>query len=76
MRNTTSGKPEFITRNGRVYITIKEAAAVLAVTDRTIRTMIADGRLVGYRIGKVIRLRFDEVEAAMQPIPAAQFGEP
>lgn len=51
------------------FITQQQAAEVLGVTDRTIRKMIADGRLPAYRLGpRVIRLRLDEVEAALQPM--------
>jgi len=65
-----NSRSEFITRNGRVYITQKEAAELLGLTDRTVRNMIADGRLLAYQLGpRVIRLRLDEVEAALQPIP-------
>jgi excisionase family DNA binding protein len=65
-----NNRSEFITRNGRVYITQKEAGELLGLTDRTVRNMIADGRLLAYRLGpRVIRLRLDEVESALQPIP-------
>ncbi|CFC60560.1 phiRv2 prophage protein [Mycobacterium tuberculosis] len=48
----------------RRYITISEAAEYLAVTDRTVRQMIADGRLRGYRSGtRLVRLRRDESTA-------------
>jgi excisionase family DNA binding protein len=63
-------RTDLITRNGVIYIKQKEAAAILGVTDRTIRQMCADGRLRGYSLGRVIRLRLDEVEAALQPIGA------
>lgn len=54
------------------YITQKQAAAYLGITDRTVRTMIADGRLRAYKLGpQVIRLRLDEVEAALQPVVGA-----
>lgn len=54
------------------YITILQAAQYLGVTDRTIRQMIADGRLTGYRSGRrVVRLRIDEIDAAMQPFGGA-----
>ncbi|MDZ7883603.1 MAG: excisionase family DNA-binding protein [Mycobacterium sp.] len=60
---------EFITRNRKVYITQCEAGEILGVTDRTIRTMISDHRLRGYKLGpRVVRLRLDEVEAALRPI--------
>ncbi len=66
---TRAKRNTFITRNGHVYITQQEAGELLGVTDRTVRSMCADGRLRGYRLGrKVIRLRLDEVEAALQPI--------
>ncbi|GBE67123.1 hypothetical protein MFM001_35850 [Mycobacterium sp. MFM001] len=52
----------------RRYIKIAEAAEYLQVTDRTIRQMIADGRLRAYRSGgRLVRLDLNEVDAAMQP---------
>jgi excisionase family DNA binding protein len=51
------------------YISIKEAAEYLGVTDRTIRQMLADNRLAGYRLGpRVVRLRRNEIDAALRPI--------
>jgi excisionase family DNA binding protein len=53
------------------YVTQVEAAEYLGVTDRTIRNMVADGWLRAYKLGdRVIRLRLDEIEAAMRPIGA------
>jgi excisionase family DNA binding protein len=50
----------------RVYVTQEEAAEYLGVTSRTIRQMIADGRLQGYSLGwRIQRLRLDEIDAAM-----------
>jgi excisionase family DNA binding protein len=50
------------------YVTQVEAAEYLGVTDRTIRQMIADGRLKAYDLGpRVVRLRLDEIDAAMKP---------
>jgi excisionase family DNA binding protein len=45
----------------RRYITIKEAAEYLSVSDHTIRRLIADGEFTGYRIGRQLRarIRFD-----------------
>jgi excisionase family DNA binding protein len=66
-------RTDFITRNGKVYITQGETAEMLGVTDRTIRNMISDGRLKAYTLGaRVVRLRLDEVQAALQPIVGAQ----
>jgi len=54
------------------YVSINQAAEYIGVTDRTIRQMIADGRLIGYRSGsRVVRLRIDEIDAAMQPFGGA-----
>jgi excisionase family DNA binding protein len=52
----------------RRYCTLNEAADYLGVTERTVRQMITDGRLIGYRMGnRFIRLDLDEIDAAMRP---------
>ncbi|UUO01383.1 excisionase family DNA-binding protein [Mycolicibacterium novocastrense] len=52
----------------RRYCSIGEAADYLGVTERTVRQMISDGRLVGYRMGnRFIRLDLDEIDDAMVP---------
>lgn len=52
----------------RAYLSIAQTAEYLGVTTRTVRQMIADGRLLGRRSGtRLIRLRLDEIDAAMQP---------
>ena len=55
--------------SGRM-LTIPEAAKYLGISTRHIRNLIADSTLTGYRIGDTgnIRLRLDEVEAAIQPV--------
>jgi excisionase family DNA binding protein len=54
------------------YFSITQSAEYLGVTTRTIRQMIADGRLRGYRSGhRLVRLRVDEIDAAMQPFGGA-----
>ena len=61
----------------RRYISIAEAAAeYLNVSDKTVRRLIADGELTGYRIGRktgrLIRVDLDEIgEKLMRPIGAA-----
>ena len=56
----------------RRYVKIAEAADYLQVTDRTIRQMIADGRLTGYRSGsRLVRVDLDELDAAMKPFGGA-----
>jgi excisionase family DNA binding protein len=52
----------------RRYVRVAEAADYLGVTTRTIRQMLTDGRLTGYRSGaRLVRLDLDEIDAAMQP---------
>ncbi|RFZ03850.1 Helix-turn-helix domain protein [Mycobacterium marinum] len=54
------------------YVSILQAAEYLGVTDRTIRQMIADGRLTGYRSGsRLVRLDLHEIDAAMKPFGGA-----
>jgi excisionase family DNA binding protein len=56
----------------RRYARLQEAADYLGVTDRTIRQMIADGRLTGYRSGsRLVRVDLNELDAAMQPFGGA-----
>ena len=56
----------------RRYAKLKEAATYLQVTERTIRAMIADGRLTGYRSGtRLVRVDLNELDAAMQPFGGA-----
>jgi excisionase family DNA binding protein len=55
-------------QHGRRYATIAETAEYLGVTGRTVRQMIADGRLTGYRAGsRLVRLDLNQVDAAMIP---------
>lgn len=59
---------ETLTPARRRFIKIAEAAEYLGVTDRTIRQMIADGRLTGYRSGaRLVRVDLNELDAAMRP---------
>lgn len=56
----------------RRWISQQEAAEYLGVTDRTIRQMIADGRLTGYRNGnRLVRIDLNEIDAAMKPFGGA-----
>jgi excisionase family DNA binding protein len=52
----------------RRYAKLNEAADYIHVTERTIRQMISDGRLTGYRSGtRLVRVDLNELDAAMQP---------
>lgn len=56
----------------KCYISQAEAAAYLGVSPRTVRQMIADGRLRAYRSGtRLVRLRVEEIDAAMKPFGGA-----
>lgn len=58
----------------RRYITIAEAAEYLQISDRTVRRLIADGELNGYRMGqssRVIRIDLNDIdEQLMRPMDA------
>ncbi|MGB3673585.1 MAG: excisionase family DNA-binding protein [Candidatus Nanopelagicales bacterium] len=65
-------QPSRAERRGRRYAKPAEAAEYLGVTDRTIRAMIADGRLTGYRSGtRLVRVDLNEIDQAMQPFGGA-----
>lgn len=69
---STPVRSQKTSRAGRAYISINEAAEYLGVTSRTIRSMVADGRLRAYRSGqRLVRLRIEEIDAAMQPFGGA-----
>lgn len=54
------------------YETIQDAADRIGVSTKTIRRKIADGSLPAYRLGtSIIRLRSDDVEGLLRPIPTA-----
>lgn len=56
----------------RRYVTVTDAAEYLGVHARTIRQMIADGRLTGYRSGqRLIRVDLVQIDAAMKPFGGA-----
>lgn len=56
----------------RPYLSIAETADYLGITTRTVRQMVADGRLRGYKLGaRVVRLRRDEIDSAMRPFGGA-----
>lgn len=56
----------------RRYGSTQQAADYLGVTTRTIRQMIADGRLTGYRCGaRLVRVDLNEIDAAMRPFGGA-----
>ena len=56
----------------RRYITVAEAAEHLQISEKTVRRLIADGELNGYRMGRsgrVIRVDLNEIdEQLMRPL--------
>lgn len=58
----------------RRYITVAEAAEYLQISSRTVRRLITDGELTGYRMGhsgRTIRVDQTEIdEQLMQPMNA------
>jgi excisionase family DNA binding protein len=54
------------------WLTIGDAAELLAVNPKTVRRRIADGTLTASRIGpRLVRVRARDVEALLRPIPTA-----
>lgn len=56
----------------RRWASLKDAADYLDVTDRTIRQMITDGKIRGYRTNqRLVRVDLNEIDAALQPFGGA-----
>jgi excisionase family DNA binding protein len=57
-----------------VYVSLEEAADMLGLSTRTIRRRISDGTIPAYQCGRrAIRIRVDELEAALRRIPSARW---
>lgn len=56
----------------RPYLTIRETAALLALSVRTIHRYIAEGKLRAYRVAgeRSIRIKREDVEALLEPVGA------
>ena len=53
---------------GRPFLTVAEAADELAVTERFIRKLIADGDLRAVKVGaRVVRIRRTDLEDLLRP---------
>lgn len=56
-----------------VYLSIEQAANVMSLSTKTIRRRISDGTIPAYQCGRrPIRIRLDELEAALRRIPSAR----
>ena len=54
------------------WLSITGAAAWVSMSAKTIRRKIAAGELRAYRCGKTIRIKTDDLEAMMRPVPSAK----
>jgi excisionase family DNA binding protein len=48
------------------YISVANAAALWNCHPKTIRNLINDGKLTGYKVGRVLRVDPEELEAAFR----------
>ncbi|MDA2891267.1 excisionase family DNA-binding protein [Mycolicibacterium sp. BiH015] len=56
----------------RRWASIPEVAGHIGTSQRTVRRMIADGRLRAYQCGpRILRLDLNEIDAAMKPFGGA-----
>ncbi|MFD1251193.1 excisionase family DNA-binding protein [Nocardioides ginsengisoli] len=53
-------------------MSITGAAIWVSLSAKTIRRKIAAGELRAYRCGKTIRIKTDDLEAMMRPVPSAK----
>jgi excisionase family DNA binding protein len=53
------------------YCTLEDAAEYFGVTPRTIRNWASIGKITLYRLpaGRTLRVRIDEIEAALRVVP-------
>ncbi len=54
------------------WLSITGAAGWVSLSAKTIRRKIAAGELRAYRCGKTIRIKTDDLEAMMRPVPSAK----
>ena len=66
-------RPVARTKELPVYVSLEEAAQIMCLSTRTIRRRISDGTIPAYQCGRrPIRIRLDELEAALRRIPSAR----
>lgn len=55
------------------FVSLRDAAFRLSVSEKTVRTWIARGELPAYRHGiRIIRVKVDDLDATMRQIPTWQ----
>ena len=52
--------------HGHDWVGVPEAAAYLGIIQRTLYRMIDKGQLPAYRLGRVIRLRWDDIDGFIE----------
>jgi excisionase family DNA binding protein len=62
------------TSAGRRYASLAKAAEYADCNERTLRRHIASGDLTGYRLGRVIRIDLNELDAWLAPVPTVKAG--
>lgn len=55
-------------------LTISEAQEILNVSRGTIYRLMGSGKLTGRKIGKCIRINFDEINSLIDGLPAAKIA--
>lgn len=61
-------------RNLPVYLSLEQAAQMMSLSVKTIRRRVADGTIPAYQCGRrPIRIRLDDLEAALRRIPSARW---
>ena len=53
------------------FLTVKDVATALGVSQATVRNLINAGDLPAVRVGRSIRVRPEAVEAVLQPVISA-----
>ncbi len=56
-------------RQPRPWFTQPQVAEIFQVSEQTVRRMIARGELPAYRVGAQIRVRPEDVERMLRPVP-------
>lgn len=53
--------------------TLQQAALIYGCHSRTVRRMVSNGDLTGYRLpgSRLLRIDLDELEAKLRPIPSS-----
>jgi excisionase family DNA binding protein len=59
---------------GRRYVSMAKATEYADCSDKTLRRLIAQGRITGYKLGRVIRIDLNELDEALKPIPTTKAG--